>query len=200
MNTEQRTNSQALIILALFILSAFCLLGCSPANDDTNDKREPIKTTKADKNNAPDFTINTIDGESFTLSDYKGKKAVLVDIWGTWCSPCRKEMPELQKFYEMYPDDVEIIAAAQKSPLKEINEFISENKITFKIAIDTDRAVSKKYKSDFVPFLTVISKEGKILKTFVGVPKNLIGELEKILGLKKEVTGEDVTKEDVTEE
>ncbi|MCD6217032.1 TlpA family protein disulfide reductase [bacterium] len=183
MTTDRTKRMPLLIILAMVIMSMIFIFGCTAENNVKNTTREPIKSASSGEKAAPDFTVTTIDGGKITLSDYKGKKAVLIDIWGTWCAPCRIEMPELQKFYEKHPDEVEIIAAAQNSPLKDIQAFVKENKISFKIVLDSSGTVSRKYRSKYIPFLTVISKEGKILKTFVGMPRDLEGELEKMLGL-----------------
>ena len=183
MTTDRIKRLPLLIILAMVIISMIFILGCTAENNGKKTTREPIKSASSGEKEAPDFTITTIDGEKITLSDYKGEKAVLIDIWGTWCAPCRIEMPELQKFYEKHSDDVEIIAAAQNSPLKDIQAFVQENKISFKIVLDSSGTVSKKYRSQYIPFLTVISKEGKILTTFTGMPKDLAGELEKVLEL-----------------
>ena len=183
MATDRTKRIPLLIILAMVIMPMIFILGCTSENNGKDTTREPIKSASSGEKDAPDFTVTTIDGEEITLSDYEGKKAVLIDIWGTWCGPCLIEMPELQKFYEKHPDDVEIIAAAQNSPLKDIQAFVKENKISFKIVLDSSGTVSKKYRSKYIPFLTVISKDGKILTTFTGMPKDLEGDLEKVLGL-----------------
>ena len=59
---------------------------------------------------APDFTLQTSNGDSVSLSDFKGK-AVLLNFWATWCVPCKKELPSMQKLYEAIKlDGVEVIA------------------------------------------------------------------------------------------
>ena len=59
---------------------------------------------------APDFTLKTRSGNPYTLSDLKGQ-AVLVNLWATWCPPCRAEMPTLQKMYDEYKDQNFIVLA-----------------------------------------------------------------------------------------
>src|SRR5699024_5531689 len=58
---------------------------------------------------APDFELETMDGEPAKLSDYRGQK-VLLNFWATWCPPCRDEIPDMQAFHEDYGDDVAVLA------------------------------------------------------------------------------------------
>ena len=97
MTSDRITRLQLLIILAMVMMSMIFLLGCTSENNSKKTTREPIKSASPGEKEAPDFTVTTIDGEKITLSDYKGEKAVLIDIWGTWWAPWRIEMPELQK-------------------------------------------------------------------------------------------------------
>ena len=53
---------------------------------------------------APDFTLRTVQGDLFNLSDYKGK-VVLLNFWGTWCGPCRREIPDFNKLHDKYQKD-----------------------------------------------------------------------------------------------
>ena len=59
---------------------------------------------------APDFTLQTPEGETFTLSELRGQ-AVLVNLWATWCPPCRAEMPAMQKMYDEYKDQGFVVLA-----------------------------------------------------------------------------------------
>jgi peroxiredoxin len=170
--------TQIVIIIALF---ASCS-GCS--SDSGFSHRAPIKATGL---SAPDFTATTIDGEKITLSDFKGKKAVVLDIWATWCGPCRMEMPDLQKIYEKYSDQVEIIAVSQDqqlSDLSKIKSFVEEFKITFKVIHDNDFSISKRYPTRSIPFVVLIDKDGKIVKRITGYDTQLEQTMVKALKLK----------------
>src|SRR5690625_1953509 len=80
--------------------------------DESSTQTDGENTTDAEfglerGNLAPDFELETLDGETAKLSDFRGKP-VLLNFWATWCPPCRAEMPDMQKFYE--DKDVVILA------------------------------------------------------------------------------------------
>ena len=89
---------------------------------------------------APDFTLETLDGESVTLSGLRGQ-VVLVNFWATWCPPCRAEMPAIEQAYTDYAnDDFVILAvnATQQDSLGSIETFQSEYGLSFPILLDTE--------------------------------------------------------------
>ena len=61
-------------------------------------------------NKAPNFTLEIINGKKLSLWEFAGKKPVILNFWATWCPPCKKEMPLLQKYYEKNKDNIEILA------------------------------------------------------------------------------------------
>ncbi|MRH42606.1 redoxin domain-containing protein [Aquibacillus halophilus] len=92
---------------------------------------------------APDFTLETLDGEKVSLSDYQGKK-VFLNFWATWCGPCRVEMPDMEEFYNEYGDEVEIIAVnatGTETNITAVRNFIEEGNFSFLTLIDPDLAV-----------------------------------------------------------
>jgi cytochrome c biogenesis protein CcmG/thiol:disulfide interchange protein DsbE len=121
---------------------------------------------------APDFTLQTTTGETYTLSELKGK-AVLVNLWATWCPPCRAEMPAIQKIYEEYKDQGLIVLAvnmtAQDNPLN-IAPFVTEYKLTFPILLDETGEVSAAYQLRSLPSSYFIDREGIISEVVIGGP------------------------------
>ncbi len=81
---------------------------------------------------APDFRIETLDGEEFSLSAHRGQ-VVVVNFWATWCGPCLGEIPHFNRFAEKNPD-VKIIGIAVKSPTKEVEKKVEEMGISYEIA------------------------------------------------------------------
>lgn len=113
---------------------------------------------------APDFVLETLEGENVQLSDYRGKK-VLVNFWATWCGPCREEMPAMQEFYDDYADEIEILAVnvtdSEKS-VDDVQNFIDEFDFTYPILLDTDMGVSNEYRAVGLPTTYFIGTDGII--------------------------------------
>ena len=99
-----------------------------------------------------------------TLADYRGK-VVLLNVWATWCGPCREEMPSMEKLYrEFGPQGLEIVAVSVDDPgtEKAILQFAKEYNITFEILHDPDKITAKHYQVTGYPESFIIGKEGTI--------------------------------------
>lgn len=113
---------------------------------------------------APDFEVPMIDGERIKLSNLKGQK-VLVNFWATWCPPCKEEMPELQRFYEEYGDQIKIIAInATGSERNEqvVRNFLEEKDYTFPVGIDKNNKITDQYLAMTIPTSYFIGSDGVI--------------------------------------
>lgn len=113
---------------------------------------------------APNFKLETLSGKTINLSDLQGKK-VFLNFWATWCPPCKKEMPEMQKFYEEHLDEVAILAVnvtGQENSLKAVKEFIKKSKYTYPILLDTELDVSNNYSAITIPTTYFIGTDGLI--------------------------------------
>ncbi len=118
---------------------------------------------------APDFTLPLLDGGEDSLSNHKGE-VVLLNIWATWCGPCRQEMPYMQDFYEsMEGKPFVILAASQdRKGEEEVRPFVNEFGLTFPILLDQDKEVGDLYQTDKFPESYIIDKDGIIVKRVVG--------------------------------
>lgn len=119
---------------------------------------------------APEITMSTPDGTSFSLSSLKGK-LVLIDFWATWCAPCVGEQPELKKLYDTYSSQVK----AKKFEILGVS--LDKNKESWQKAIDRfninwiqisdlkfwKSPVAKAYEIDELPFNVIIDGEGTII-------------------------------------
>ena len=111
---------------------------------------------------APDFTLQTLDGEETSLSDYRGKP-VFVNFWATWCPPCRAEMPDMEKLYGNM--DIEILAVNMTDTEKNeeaVTTFVEETALTFPILMDMEGDLSSAYNVKAYPTSYLIDADGKI--------------------------------------
>ena len=124
---------------------------------------------------APSFELKTLKGEIFKSSDLKNK-AVILNFWATWCVPCIKEMPELNKAYTSFKnDDVEIIAINFSETRSEVDEFVKKYHLKFPVLLDKYGDVSQAYRVRNLPVTYFISPNGIIMDSvFGGITQKLI--------------------------
>lgn len=154
----------------------------------TNDGKPATTVTTSNPTSAPLVTtplpaavmnteLTALDGSKFKLADYRGK-VVLVNLWATWCGPCRSEIPDLVKVsQEFKAKGVEIIGLTSEDPEtteETVKDFVREYSITYKIgwaeqsfALDLMQGQVR----NNIPQSFVISRDGRVLKRFVGFSK-----------------------------
>jgi cytochrome c biogenesis protein CcmG/thiol:disulfide interchange protein DsbE len=121
---------------------------------------------------APDFSLNTPDGQSISLSELRGRP-VLVNLWTSWCPPCRAEMPAMQNAYEAYHDQgFEILAvnATNQDSQQDAIDFAGQYGLTFPILLDTSGEVSGLYQLRSLPTSFFIDRNGVIQDVVIGGP------------------------------
>jgi thiol-disulfide isomerase/thioredoxin len=109
-----------------------------------------------------DFTLNDLEGKSWTLRDLRGK-VVLVNFWATWCPPCRKEMPDLDKLYKRFKDQGLVILAIDDEEVAKIKPYLAEHPVTYSILLDPGRKVNESFRIDGIPKSFVYDREGKLV-------------------------------------
>ena len=131
---------------------------------------------------APDFTLRTVQGDLFNLSDYKGK-VVLLNFWGTWCGPCRREIPDFNKLHDKYQKDgLEIIGITITSGSPErIYNFMKEWDIEYTVLTDIEDYETQRVTAYYgraigqpitgLPTTLIIDRGGYIVKGYIG-PRN----------------------------
>jgi peroxiredoxin len=128
---------------------------------------------------APEFTFPSLERGQVSLSDYEGQ-VVLMNIWATWCGPCREEMPSMQRLYEAFEgEDFEILAVSVDAPFGEVDPqsgyaggdlaaFAHEYDLTFPILHDAAGGIRQTYQTTGVPETFVITRDGVIFKKWAG--------------------------------
>ena len=144
------------------IINAF-----SPEIYNTYYLAELIKTRDSAKATAigmeaPDFTLNTRDGNTVSLSDYKGKY-LLIDFWASWCGPCRQMIPEVKKIYKAFhPQGLEVLNVSLDAKEKDWLKALDKEQMPWSQVRDTKK-VSKMFNVTGIPDMFLIDKDGKIL-------------------------------------
>ena len=111
---------------------------------------------------APDFEIETMDGQRFKLSDNVGKKIVVLNFFATWCNPCRDEMPELNTYYNDHKGQPFLLLGIDSEEKQDrVESFLSDLKIDFPVGID-DGPIEKQYGVSAYPTTVVIGVDGKV--------------------------------------
>ncbi len=118
---------------------------------------------------APDFTLETLEGKTVTLSELKGKK-VFMNFWASWCPPCLEEMPEIQAFVDANPDIVVLAIDFRNTEKSDevVQEFITKNEYTFPVLLDRTGSIGNAYKVLTLPTSYFINTEGVIEYKFIG--------------------------------
>ncbi|GAB4538304.1 MAG: TlpA disulfide reductase family protein [Anaerolineales bacterium] len=121
---------------------------------------------------APNFTLNSIDGKTYTLSDLKGSPAV-INLWATWCPPCRAEMPAIQKIYDEYKAQGLVVLAVNmtyQDQAAAVAPFLQEYRLTFPVLLDENALVGSAYQLRSLPSTYFINRLGVIEDIVIGGP------------------------------
>ncbi len=114
---------------------------------------------------APEFEAKQLDGSTFRLSDYRGKKAVLIDFWATWCPPCVDEIPTIKRIAETYRDQgLEVVGVSLDREEKALRDFIKREKLGYVQVFEKEktRAITKSYGVWSIPSVFLVDKNGVI--------------------------------------
>ncbi|MFN7676710.1 TlpA family protein disulfide reductase [Flavobacterium sp.] len=129
---------------------------------------------------APEFSFTTNDGKTVKLSDYKGK-VILINFFATWCGPCMKEMPYIQKdlWEKLKKNDTFIILSfGRDHSQEEVNKFIETKKFTFPIFADKDKSIYNLFATKYIPRNYLIDSNGKVIYASTGFSEKEFEELK----------------------
>ncbi len=119
---------------------------------------------------APDFTLENMDEDKFSLKDYRGK-VVLLNFWATWCPPCRREMPSMERLHQnLKGKDFIVLAINQMEDGDHVFAYTGQLEVdpTFTILFDKDSTVSRAYHVQGLPTTYLIDKQGRIRFRAIG--------------------------------
>lgn len=117
---------------------------------------------------APKLTLEDLSGNPVSLDDQRGS-VVLVNLWATWCPPCREEMPALQAFYEKYKSHgFVLIALNQEEALEIVAPFVEEFRLTFPVWLDLESKAQREFNTMNLPSSYVMDRNGRVRLMWIG--------------------------------
>lgn len=167
LNRTSIANSSGLKILFLAWVTAFMLATPSFAGENVPD-------------DAPQFSLPSLDGRELRLNDYQGKH-LLVNFWATWCGPCKVEMPSLELLYQKFKKRNFAMIAVSNDIFgaQVVKPYIQAQNFTFPVALDPKLKVSNQFGVTSLPTTFLIDPKGKIIGVLNGAenwadPKTLL--------------------------
>ena len=170
-------------VLGGLLLLAFISGGCASGNDNTK-KKKAKEVEHLDPYSAPlyaaqneakakDFTAERVNGKQFTLSDHRGE-VVLLNIWATWCAPCREETPELVDLYSKYRDrGLQILGVSiDEQGMSVVKPFMEKYEVNYPMVIDDGTILGKYGPTMGIPTTYIIGKKGNLQYFAVGAVTN----------------------------
>ena len=173
-------------VVKRFLVASFVLLLVAPSMDLAVASNLLEQKTKA-----PNFKSTGMDGEKIQLEDFLGKGPVVVDFWATWCKPCIKELPYIQRMHEEYEEQgLTVLAVTIDSPRSQsrVKPFIKGRKFTFQVVMDGSQDVFRGLQGrGTIPYVVVIDPEGYVRYRHTGYRPGDEVELENVV---KEILAE----------
>jgi cytochrome c biogenesis protein CcmG, thiol:disulfide interchange protein DsbE len=165
-----RFNQQWYVVGIVFVL----LLGLIGFGWTQRDQFMPVEVGSR----APGFVAQTLDGQPVSLGDLRGE-VVLLNIWATWCPPCREEMPSMQRLYELLgPHGLHVVAVSIDAEVGlrdrsgrmggDIAAFARSYGLTFDLWHDPDAGIQRQYRTTGVPESFLIDRSGRVVRKVIG--------------------------------
>lgn len=150
------------VTLALLLASPLSMSPAVPASDQVRwvaaGEREPVDLA---------IDLKTLEGQAASLQEFGGR-VLFVNVWATWCQPCKEELPALAKAYETLHEQGFEVVAVTNDNVKKVRAFLKKTPLPFTILIDSKERVFKRFKVDRVPTALVIDKSGKLALRHTG--------------------------------
>ena len=134
-----------------------------------------------------ELSLKTLDGETISISQYKGAKPVMLVFLTTWCGYCRLEMPNINKIYENFKE-IEVIGIdpGWNDSIKRLKNFIQRHNVKFKMCFDESGKWGQLYRIRGVPSIVIIDINGDVQYVGNRVPKNLKEQIKSLMKKKEQ--------------
>jgi len=158
------------MVFAMGLLSCEGKKESNPAKKKSQISSTPqLKESPQEEFLAPSFSLQDLGGMQISLSDFKGK-VVILNFWATWCAPCRREIPSLERLYQLRKDKgFEILAVSvDRASLSKVASFVANYQMSFPVLADQRGAVGQRYWAKAIPTSFLLDKKGVIRWKVVG--------------------------------
>jgi peroxiredoxin len=165
---------RAAVLAALAVLVA----GCALQRDLSDVPAAPVKPGAM----APSFTATTLDGQQISLADYAGRPVVL-NFWGSWCTPCRGEQPALEKLWQEFRGaGVQFLGVNIRDSRGNARAYQEEFKVTYPSIFDRPAELAARYQVAYPPSTVLIDGQGRLVYRAAGAIQE--GELRKLIAIR----------------
>jgi peroxiredoxin len=164
--------------ILIFLIVFFAFISSCSKIEENRDKPKPGYY-------APDFTLDSIDGKKYKLSDFRGK-VVFVNFWATWCPPCKEEIPSMGQLYkDLSGEGLVMLAISVDNDEEVLRKFVKNHNVPFPVLLDPEKKVYNLYKATGVPETHLINKlgmiEGSRIGSFNWVHPETVGEVKELM-------------------
>jgi peroxiredoxin len=138
----------------------------APLGSEQSESEAPV----AAGNQAANFKLEALDGHTVSLESLRGK-VIFMNVWATWCGPCREEMPSMQTLYEDFKNNKDFVMLAVSQDTKGrsvVAPYVEKNGYHFTILLDPENKVSETYDMSGVPETFIIDRKGQIVAHHMG--------------------------------
>ena len=171
---DSTTNKRRLTLSSIILLGAMILIGIIIGTALNRQLQ-----TQPTSGPAPDFKLQTFDGQEFVLSEQRGK-VVVINFWASWCDPCREEAPLLQEIWERYQDRGVILVGIAYADVESASlAYIEEFGLTYPHGPDFGTKISDDYFITGVPETFIVDQKGEI--AYFALAPIVPGQLEPVL-------------------
>lgn len=167
---QKKKNISAMMIVgAGLLLIGVAAMFAIPKNKESESVSDASSSVPVPVNyDAPELTLKNLDGEEESLSDYRGS-VVLVNLWATWCPPCKAELPVLEAYYEKHAaDGFVIIGIEDGEPPEQVAAFVQGWGLTYPIWTDQTAAGEAAFRVRGLPSSFVIDRNGTVRLAWTG--------------------------------
>jgi thiol-disulfide isomerase/thioredoxin len=154
------------VIIVIFSIS---VIACQ--KKDADNKKIQVSTNQSENPKAPDFALQSVDGKTIKLSDYKGE-IVIIDFWATWCEPCRMGIPDLVEIQNDYQGRVAVIGISldmEGQTKQDVPDFVKAFKINYPILYCNEKVINDYGGVQSIPSTFIVDQKGNVIANFIGL-------------------------------